>query len=239
MMMLSPFLPPFFSLRPRRFLLLLPLPLFVAGAAVGVAAGAVAAGAAAPAEPRSEPARSAPHQPGAGSAPNSCWGNSAPAEPLRPLTCPARCATCCHESAVSRSAKRPSPHALACLCVSCLTAGEQPTELGPAHPSPPGDERGQLGHGRSFRGRLTATGLHCAGTLCAHQRQPLLSPRDLLYFMCMVDPRERTGGGVRECGVGGRRWLRESDAVVRESDAVVVLLWRYHGGRCGGGTVLL
>ena len=57
--------------------------------------------------------------------------------------------------------------------------------------------------------------------------------------MSMVDPRERTGGGVRECGVGGRRWLRESDAVVRESDAVVVLLWRYHGGRCGGGTVLL
>ena len=140
---------------------------------------------------------------------------------------------------MSRSAKRPSSHALACLCVSCLTAGEQPTELGPAHPSAHGDERGQLGHGRSFRGRLTATGLHCAGTLCAHQRQPLLSPRDLLYFMCMVDPRERTGGGVRECGVGGRRWLRESDAVVRESDAVVVLLWRYHGGRCGGGTVLL
>ena len=138
-------------------------------------------------------------------------GSSAPAEPLRPLTCPARCATCCHESAVSRSAKRPSPHALACLCVSCLTAGEQPTELGPAHPSAPGDERGQLGHGRYFRGRLTATGLHCAGTLCAHQRQPLLSPRDLLYFMCMVDPRERTGGGVRECGVGGRRWLRECD----------------------------
>ena len=38
-----------------------------------------------------------------------------------------------------------------------------------------------------------------------------------------------------ECGVGGRRWLRESNAVVRESDAVVVLLRsRCREGRCGG-----
>ena len=53
-----------------------------------------------PAEPRSEPARSAPHQPGAGSAPNSCWGNSAPAEPLQ----------LCDREAVHEGRKSPLPN---------------------------------------------------------------------------------------------------------------------------------
>ena len=116
-MMLSPFLPPFFSLRPRRFLLLLLLPLFVAGAAVGVAAGAAAAGAAAPAEPQSEPARSTPHQPDASSAPKSCRGNSAPAEPLQ----------LCDREAVHEGRKSPLPNVDSERADSC--AG-QPTTAG-------------------------------------------------------------------------------------------------------------